>query len=210
MRFSGRFLPLVFFALSTSLLAQSKPVASQPDDGKNFKITGTAIYGEAYLSDFVIGGPELRLRQNSMDGPAIIGECTVGADCTLSLGLPALVNCFYCKGNSEGSFRGAVADLLKQDLTFKATGVVDSDGQATMHVNIAGTITGYQLLDQPGSTDCSVSSYNCVLGPAVFRLRISGHGTGEVQGIFPYSPTDVWLVGISMSFSGVAHVEEIR
>lgn len=201
----GRLLPFVFFALAASLLAQSNPESAT--DGRNIRVTGTAAYGYAYLSDFNIVGPGLLLRQGSWDGPYYITRCTVGADCTWSFNVPMIAPCTQCKYNSMGSVRDVTADILKQDLIFKATGVYDGGREQTVHINFSGTVTGYKLLDTPGSTSCTDDGTMCVLGPVLFTLRISGHGTGEAA-MLPISATEAWVLGISMSFSGVAHIED--
>ena len=210
MRYSGRLLPFALFALSTCVLAQSSSFSSHPQGDKNIKITGTATYGYAAYSDFTILGSGLTLRQGSWDGPSYIGHCTIGVECTLTFGLPLIAVCPYCSYNSMGLWGSVTAGTLEQNLTFKATGVYDGSGEMTMHLNFSGTVTGYQLLDVPGTQDCyGGAGYNCMLGPALFSFRITGHGTGEVQNAIPVSPTEVWIGGLSMSFSGVAHLEDL-
>jgi hypothetical protein len=192
-----RLIPFVFFALTTSLIAQSIPQAGLE---KNIKFTGRAIYGFAVYSDYHIVGDGLTLSQGSWDGPSFIGICTIGADCKLSFMLPEIGG-GPCMNSSAGSLGNVAADFLNQDLTFRTTGVLTSDGgsKAQVNLNFSGTITGYRE---------DWKDEECMLGPALFRLRISGHGTASV-GARPVSATEVLLQGIEISFSGVAHVEDI-
>lgn len=198
-----RLFALVLFAMSASMSAQSDS-ASAGNGSKNVKITGTAYFGYSMtLGDFQINGPGLHLFQEWPDGPWWIDACKVGAACKLSL-TPASTSVFlHCCGSySNGTAAGVHAPYLEPHLTYTATAFYPGGEILSMHVNLKGTVTGYQLVNCVDG--------NCDIGPALFTVRITGHGTGEAQ----LSPAlediavGVPVTGISMSYSGVAHVED--
>lgn len=111
------------------------------------------------MGDFSIS--PLDLYQVLPQGLPGIGQCTVGADCTLSLvPYPASGFCSYCKSYSGGAF------LDTNLLTFTLTGSYPREDTLTMHVNVAGTITEYDLVN------CGEDANNCALAPVLLTVRI--------------------------------------
>jgi hypothetical protein len=186
-------LPFVLLALTAPFFAQSHPGYSA--NRKNFKIAGNAVFGYSMtMGDFSISGVGYQVLPQ---GPSTIGECTVGTECTLYLSpYPASGFCMYCQAFSGGVY-------LDQNLLFTLTAFYGGGDTLTMHVNVAGTVTEYALLNCQGEFGVS-----CDLGPAQSTVRISGHGTANVS--MMYTPGDITTLasGATITFSGVAHVED--
>ncbi len=191
-----RRLLFVFFAMSATLLAQSDALRSSAKGSKNFKIVGDAVFGYSMtMGDFNISGVGYQVLPQ---GLPTIGQCTVGADCTLYLTpYPASGFCSYCTWYSGGVF------FDTNLLTFTLTGFYTGGYTFPMHVNVAGTLTEYGLVN------CDENGAGCGLGPASLKVRISGHGTAVVS--MMYSPGDISTLasGATISFSGVAHTEKL-
>ena len=203
---TSRVIPLaVVITLAASLVAQTANSANG-NGVKNVKIGGTATFGYAMtLGDFNIYGRSVGLYQVLPQGLNWVGTCTVGTDCAFTLSpYPASGFCSYCRGYSNGGAGTASADYLQPDLIFTATGFYPGGDTLTMHVNVTGTVTGYKLIN------CAVDDmYGCELGPAVFTVRISGHGSAEVQMQWtPGMTGEIVAYGANLAFSGVAHIHE--
>jgi hypothetical protein len=185
-------LPFVLLALTATFFAQSHPGYSA--NRKNFKIAGNAVFGYSMtMGDFSISGVGYQVLPQ---GPSVIGECTVNTDCTLYLfPYPASGFCMYCRDFSGGVF-------LDQTLMFTLTAFYPGGDTLKMHVNVAGTVTEYPLIN------CDQDGHQCELGPASPTVRISGHGTADVS--MMYTPGDITTLasGATIAFSGVAHVED--
>jgi|ERR1700733_2015041 len=164
-------------------------------------ITGTASDGYAEtLGDFSIQGVGLSLSQGLPDGSNQIGTCTVGTICHLSF-TPANSDafCSYCTSYSGGSLGSKVAEYLESSLTFTGSAFYSGGTNLLMPFAVAGTITGYELVD------CVNGTSGCKLGPAEFTVHIFAQGTEDLT-LYSNSGPGVPIYGANAQFSGVAAV----
>jgi hypothetical protein len=206
-----RLLPFVFFALISTVLAQSAPVASKAHSAKNGKspISGTATFGYGLtFGDFDIYGSGIYLSQTApWDNASLTWEgCAVGADCTLTFSPSDTAGfCQYCLSNpywyAWGNAGGKTANYIQPALEFTGTAFYPGGDTLTMRVDLAGQVTGYELIN------CNDEGKECQLGAAVFTVELEGKGTAEVAMQSYGNPTYSHAWGSSVSFSGKAHVK---
>jgi len=203
-------LPFIFFALTATFFAQSKPVHSKSNKGKSGKvaITGTASFGYGFtFGDFDINGSGIYLSQTApWDNASLLWEgCVVGADCTLTFSPSDTAGlCSYCLSNpywqSWGYAAEKMATYISPALEFTGTAFYPGGETFTMPVSFTGQVTGYELIN------CDDQGKECDLAAALFTVELEGKGTAEVMMQLQGSEyTPAW--GASLSFSGIAHVD---
>ncbi|MFZ1138726.1 MAG: PEP-CTERM sorting domain-containing protein, partial [Candidatus Sulfotelmatobacter sp.] len=148
-----------------------------------------------------IQGPGLSLSQALPLGPVLaIGYCYQGGVCNFGFTpLSSFDICGFCTGYSSGSLGSKTADYLDQNLRFTGgSAFYPIDGYTLlMHFTVAGTVTGYELVNCSGGIGCS-------LGPKEFTVQIFGQGTEEIY-LTPYNFVAA-VTGVGAAFSGTATV----
>ena len=174
-------------------------VAASANSVTTIPITGTAEYGFSLTyGDFNINGSGLSLFQGLPQGPAQIGSCTIGAVCNFSWG-PSNSSefCNLCVGLSEGTIGSTSAQYLSPNLTFKGSAFYSGTDTLNMNFTVSGTITGYELINCSGGVGCS-------LGPKVFTIYISGHGTEQLVTYGAPFMNQQEFTGVGGTFTGMA------
>ena len=173
--------------------------AASADSVNTIPITGTTYYGFATTEgDYTIQGPGLNLFQGDPGGPSFIGDCNVGAVCSLTWSPAGPISfCGLCTAFSGGSFGSTAVQWLSPNLVFKGSAFYAGGDTLSMNSTVSGTIYGYQLVG------CNSNGFACSLGPQVFALNISGTGTETLSmNVFSGTPTEIF--GLQGTFSGTA------